>query len=69
MKFADKLNLFRKESDAKEIREYRVVFEKSAIFENCIFEKEVNFELTNFDSETSFANSIFRFNCTIYRKV
>lgn len=60
VKFTDKLNFFRKESNKTEIREYRVVFEKSVTFENCTFEKQTNFELTNFDGETSFANSIFK---------
>ena len=58
--FAGKLNLFRKESDEKEIREYRVQFENLVVFENCTFEKDVNFELTNFNEGVSFANSVFK---------
>lgn len=58
--FAGSLNFFRKESDEKEIREYRVQFEKSVAFENCTFEKDVNFELTNFNNGISFAGSIFK---------
>jgi hypothetical protein len=58
--FAGNLNFFRKESDEKEIREYRVQFENSVTFENCTFEKDVNFELTNFNEGVSFANSVFK---------
>jgi hypothetical protein len=58
--FAGNLNFFRKESDEKEIREYRVQFEKSVAFENCTFEKNVNFELTNFNEGVSFANSVLK---------
>jgi hypothetical protein len=57
--FAGNLNLFRKELDEKEIREYRVQFEKSVAFENCTFEKNVNFELTNFNEGVSLASSVF----------
>jgi hypothetical protein len=58
--FAGNVNFFRKESDAKEIREYRVQFEKSVAFENCTFEKNVNFELTNFNEGVSLASSVFK---------
>jgi Pentapeptide repeats (9 copies) len=60
VKFSGNLSFFRKDSEDKEICEYRVVFEKSTNFENCVFEKQTNFELTNFAGEASFANSIFK---------
>lgn len=60
VKFAGSVNFFRSESDAKEIREYRVQFKDAVAFENCAFEKAVNFELTNFDGGVSFANSVFK---------
>jgi hypothetical protein len=58
--FTGNVRFFRSESDAKEIREYRVQFKDAVSFENCAFEKDVNFELTNFDGGVSFANSTFK---------
>ncbi len=60
VKFTGNVNFFRSESDAKEIREYRVQFKDAVVFENCTFEKNVNFELTNFDNGVSFAGSVFK---------
>lgn len=58
--FSGGLKFFRNESDAKEIREYRVQFNETVAFENCTFEKDVNFELTNFNNGVSLAGSIFK---------
>lgn len=58
--FTGNVNFFRSETDEKEIREYRVQFNETVVFENCTFQKDVNFELTNFNNGVSFANSVFK---------
>lgn len=58
--FSGNLKFFRKESNEKEIREYRVQFNEAISFENCNFEKDVNFELINFNQGVTFANSVFK---------
>lgn len=58
--FTGNVDFFRKDEDAKEIKEYRISFADAVAFENCTFNLTADFELTNFDSGISFANSVFK---------
>lgn len=58
--FAGRLDFFRKDENANEIKEYRTAFADSVAFENCTFNKTTNFELTNFDGSVSFESSVFK---------
>ncbi len=65
--FDGKLNFFRRSETNKEINEYRIVFERGVVFENCTFNETANFELTNFNGGVSFAGSTFNYKPSFVR--
>lgn len=58
--FTGNVDFFRKDENAKEIKEFRVAFAGAVAFENCTFNQTTDFELTNFDGDVSFKNSVFK---------
>ena len=58
--FTGKLDFFRKETNDREIKEYRLVFADAVKFETCVFNETADFELANFNNGVSFEESVFK---------